>query len=618
MLARPECPSCDPVTSLCPRKKAKYRVCGSVSECSFDAYRHIDTILIDDFAGASYSCLIAPTSWLDLESNYYGSSTIVHCNFHVSYFTPVVDTGASIGYWYLPQPACIPGCGAPVPGQPGATVVGQLFITDVTGDGIVTDKQYVPGTIPPNTVLLECLTDNDNIEIHFMSEGGINYSPIVTLDGVTQCTNLQQYANDQRLFYGSIPAIIESTKVFTISSTAGGISTVKINRAAAGPEILTCVIGDYPGSQTAAKQGDKIHVTGTVESSATEVRLLPYGAFSGTGWISCSGGVFDILGTVSSAIGLQKARVEARNAIGTVGRTADSSNEIELDQTYPSFTDHGCTYPAGQAAFKGTETGTQSTVVSGADNFTYSSPNFDFSITSPNVYEENKSIVCNNPGSYNDSVSNFRIVAIRSRNDAQSIFNKIIEVADIAPVVTASQPYSRLRSSPAGADYTISANSNQNLATAPSVSIPVSGTWRGTGFVGGPKNWSRTIRISDADAKGTGPWAWDGTAPKNRAGLSASIQGSETVGGFYSRHLILAPFSTRTELDVAVVDTNKLSFNWSFKSPMIFNPVGTQPPVAGAWTLEALNTNPTDVIILDTAAANSSSQESVITIEEVV
>jgi hypothetical protein len=90
------------------------------------------------------------------------------------------------------------------------------------------------------------------------------------------------------------------------------------------------------------------------------------------------------------------------------------------------------------------------------------------------------------------------------------------------------------------------------------------------------------------------------------------------VGGFVSRDLILDPFATTTDLDTRVVDTSKLVMTWSFKPNMIFQAIGTSPPVVNGWTIDALNIDPTEVEILDTSAANASSQASTITIEETV
>jgi len=498
----------------------------------------------------------------------------------------------------------------------GTSSTGEIFILNVTGAGIIANKQYEPDNIPPDTVLVQCLTDNDSVEVHFLAHGGERYSPVITIDSV-ECTNLQQYSDDRRIFYGSIPITVTETTTVTVRSSTGTLGNVLINRAAGGPAILSCLIGDLPGTQTAAKQNDSVTITGTVESEATHVRIIDFGAFTSSGWYSCSGGVFSMPGVISSRTGTFSARVEAKNDIGTIGDEFESSNQILLDQLYPEFTDNGTIWPVGQTAFKGNEIGSQSVTVINATRFTYLSPNGDFIINDPGNYDEAKQITCTNPGNYNDSSTNFRINATRLANNAQRTFNKTIEVADIEPIVSVTQPQTRLQSSPFGTDYNISANSNQNLASAPVIGIPVSGTWQGTGFAGGPKNWWRAIRITDADSKGTGAWFWSSTPPRNRAGIDAVINGSEVVGGFHTRDIELAPFATVAQLETAVVNTNKLSMTWSFKEPMLFQSIGTPSPVANGWTIDALNVNPTDVIILDTAAANSSSQSSIITIGEV-
>jgi hypothetical protein len=46
-----------------------------------------------------------------------------------------------------------------------------------------------------------------------------------------------------------------------------------------GPVINTAVIGSLPGSQTTAKAGDSVHITGTQEAAATHIRLVGSDAF---------------------------------------------------------------------------------------------------------------------------------------------------------------------------------------------------------------------------------------------------------------------------------------------------------------------------------------------------
>jgi hypothetical protein len=505
-----------------------------------------------------------------------------------------------------------PGPQGPAGGTGGS---GFVFITDVTTTGITGDKVYESDIVPSDFVLESVTTDTASCNVHFIAEGGERYSPVVSIDGVA-CNNLAEISQDKRLFSGSIPITVTESTTVTVTSSTGATASVEINRAAAPPEILTCEIGSYPGSQTAAKQGDTIHVTGTVESDATHVRLVGYEAFQSTGWISCSGGTFDITGTVSSASGLQGARVYAKNALGSEGPVFDSSNEILLDQVAPSFTDLGVTYPAGQSALKGTETAVQNTIVSNYTALVYSSPHGDISIPNIHTYEQEKTVTCLNPGDYNDSSTNFQIVASKSTNGTSAVFSKVIEIADIAPVVTVSFSGARLRSSPSGQNHTITASSNQNLADTPDIDIPVSGVWQGSGFVGGPKTFTRTITISDDSVRGSGAWIFN-TVPNNRAGIPASIVGTQIVGGFVSRDLTLPAFGTTASLGTFVTDISKLDLDWSFKSSMAFQPIGTSPPVVSGYTIDDTGINPTEIIILDTQAAAASSQESTITIEEV-
>lgn len=473
-------------------------------------------------------------------------------------------------------------CLETAPQSPGGQA-GQVFALDVTGAGIVSNKVYVPDTVPPNTVITDATTDNDSVEIHFMAEGGVDYSPIITVDGI-ECTNLQEYSNDRRLFYGSVPITVTETRVVLITSSTGTSTSVTIHRAAAGP-VITSVnfINGYPGTQTEVKAGDTYDVEIHFDPTGSEpisVDIFEYGALaSGTYDLSSTelnwGTVHKatITGTVR-ATGtnpvLRPCRVSSRNGFGTVGNTVDSDssgsvdgfNVILCNDLTPSFTDNGTDYPAGQNAFKDNETGTQETIVHDFTTVSYSSPNNDFSISNTTTYEQIKDIQCLNPGTYNDSVTNFRITAHRSENDTSAVFNKVIEVADTAPQITVTQPYARLRSSQAGATYTITATSDQNMASTPalSIGIPVSGTWQGTGWSGGLKVKTRDILIEDSGVKGSGDWFFDGSIPTNRAGIPATIVGQEVVGGFLARALTIDAWPNReVAIGTEVSDINKLT-----------------------------------------------------------
>ncbi|MEA1926733.1 MAG: hypothetical protein U9N73_00885, partial [Candidatus Auribacterota bacterium] len=311
---------------------------------------------------------------------------------------------------------------------------GYIFITNITTSGIAANHEYEPDTVPADSVLTSVTVDSNDCTVHFIAEGGVGYSPRVEIDGVF-CSNLQEVSQDKRLFTGSIPVTISETTNITIRSSTNQRDSAVIIRASAAPEILSCSIGDYPGTQTAAKQGDLIHVTGVVEESATHVRLMGYGAFQDSGWVPCSGGTFDITGTIGSASGTYGARVYTKNAMGSESVSFDSSNQILLDQDSPVFIDLGTTFPNGQSALKGTEMAIQGTRVLDFTSVIYSSPHGDISVVNPSSYVEDKIVQCMNPGDYNDSFNNFKIEAYKTSNDTSNIFQKNIEVADIAPIV---------------------------------------------------------------------------------------------------------------------------------------------------------------------------------------
>jgi hypothetical protein len=529
-----------------------------------------------------------------------------------------------------------------VPQTSGGSAMAGLFVTDVTnaGSGIVGNKVYEAGTVPANKVILEALTDDDTVEIHFMAEGGAFYSPTVLVDGIL-CTNLAQYGNDQRLFYGSVAVSCSATRTITLDSSTGSTTSVLINRAASGPEIIQVrFAGTYPGTQTEVKNNDLFQISIDFEPTGTEpteVVIQDFGACkqatlslvgSGLNWGTVHTAVVTVtIDSTGNTVQALPCRLSAKNSFGTIGNTAATNdgggttnavNLVNCNDIIPTFIDNAITYPMGQTAFKGNETGTKDTIVNNYSSVVYTSPNSDFIVANSSTYEQIKTITCNNPGTYNDSATNFRIVATRSANGTTATFNKVIEVADTAPLVSVTQPYARLRSSASGINYTITATANQNLAGAPSLNVPVSGTWQGGSFTGSAKVWTRAIQIIDGDAAGTAVWGWQTSAPTNRAGIPATIIGSESVGGFTSRVLVLAPFATQTQLDTIVANSSKLTFAWSFKTGMLFQPIGTPAPVVNGWTIDAIGTNPTQVIILDTSAANASSQASTISIEELV
>ncbi len=494
---------------------------------------------------------------------------------------------------------------------------GFIFITNVINQGASGEKAYKPDTVPVNSVLESITVEHENCEIFFIAEGGKDYSPIISINEV-QCLNLQEIGQDKRLFQGSIPISILTSQNVIVRSSTGQNTVVTINRANTAPNILTCIIGSYPNQQTAAKQNDIIHVSGTVELSATFVKLHNFEAFTDSGWVECNNGVFDILGVVSNENGLLGAKVTAKDKLGSISKEFISGNQITLDQNKPSFIDLGIEFPQNQEAFKGNEIGFQNTIVNDCTSINYNSSNNDFIVQDITVYQEQKKIQCTNPNYYNDSTVNFSITAYKSTNDTYTSFNKVIEIADVQPVVVISQQTIRLQSSEIGKIHTIHADCNQHLLEPPNINIPISGIWVGTSFQGITKAFTRQIIIKDNDSKGIALWAFETNPPQNRAGIYATISGNQNVGGFVARQIKLPAFGTSVIIPVEVTQIFKLIVDWSFKKGMTFAPVGMLPPAVQRFTVNNVGVNPTTLIILDLQATSANSQESIITIEETI
>ena len=311
---------------------------------------------------------------------------------------------------------------------------------------------------------------------------------------------------------------------------AGYSTTLEI---VTGPILLTLhFTGGYPGSQTELKAGDEFFITGTTDVACNAARISDFEACDAKVQVFASTNSFVITGVIAdrgTSVQALTAKVQARNSDGAYGPLVVTSDTVNCNNVYPSFTDNGYsnTTNPGATAFKGVEGGDQDTEVADYTTILYSSPHSDFTIASVTTYEQAKGITCLNPGDYNDSATNFRIVATRTANDASTTLNKTIEVADTAAILTVTQPTVRLRSS---TNHTITVTSDQNLSGAPDLNIVVGGTWQGV-FAGSDKVWTRELLVEHDDSRGTGAWT-QATPATSNSGMNAGITGNCVIGGF--------------------------------------------------------------------------------------
>ena len=531
---------------------------------------------------------------------------------------------------------------------------GFIYITDITPQSSsdnVGEKQYVDGTVPPDTVLKECTADTTDVTVHFLAEGGPKYSPTVTLNGNT-CKNLSQYGDDRRLFYGSIDVTLsvsdgESETLIVESSTEQTDSAI-VNLSIGGPEITDISFGNYPGDQTALKENDTIDVTATVENSATncwiendkaskyyESLTLDADDSAGTGYKYATGTV-----TISSVTSDSPVDAQAENSLGTKGSVYTSSN-LTIDQTYPSITFNSITYPTGQQALKNSETAEVDVSASDFDTISYSSPNSQLDIPSTSTYEQIKTVT-RVGGDYNISNTNYRITATRTNNGASTTGNFVVNIANVAASLSINLPASRLRTGSTGysdvglttasdvAEHTINIQSDQKLLSVPTLADPDSdkGVWKNSSFsdTGNMTSFTNVLQVDDASTRGTHNWG--SISGTNLAGIETTTISSGnqyTIGGFIPRYYRLILGNNEVEANVEVSTYTKTTLEWKYldgsgtvKELNRNSTINASPPVTKSWTIDAEDINPTTFIILDTAATEAQTKDTAILVEEEV
>jgi hypothetical protein len=516
----------------------------------------------------------------------------------------------------------------------GAGGGGWIQIVDITptGAGAVGSKTYQTAL---NNILLSCETDTLNLDVLVESSG-----PRVRVNAVTQDLNqLAGTAHYSGVLSVTIPGSSTVTATQIMPTNIDGASAETNVTVSAGPEVLTATFtGGYPGSQTELKAGDTFQLVGTTDTPADAIDILDFGAFAASLEVIVESTNFTVTGTVAdrgTSVQDLPARIRARNSFGAFGSTfdtdsagvVDGTHRLKLNNLYPTATIGVITYPVSQTALKGAETASISMTTADFDTINYTSPNGDLSITNPALDEPNKSVQ-RIAGTYNDSVDNFQVSANRAANDATTVDAAVVVIANVAAVITVTEPAARLRSGgndgTAAQDYLITLTSDQDLPTAPSLTTaPSTGTFT-TPFAGGPKIWTRTLQVHDNDTKGIHSWL--GLSATNRAGLvTAVITGDSnyTLGGFVARDITFAAFAQTAFIGTAATDYSKIQAGvWSSTNqPSIKNAIqGNTDDLLHTYTIQTMGANPATLFWNDLSAANSNSSgtAALLDIEEVV
>lgn len=428
-----------------------------------------------------------------------------------------------------------------------------------------------------------------------------------------------------------------------------------------GPVITNMSVGAYPGTQTELKKNDNVSIT--FEFDTNNVDQVTTGNTSSLGVNSRSMSVVSLSGSASFTVGnstisnnsggelhgftAHAIKTSHHNQSGPVVDSAvDFSQTLRINNQGATFSSAAVTYPVTQTALKDSESATVNCVVSNQGTnatYAYSSPLNQLTVAAPGSYDPSgDKTVSRIAGGYNVSDNNYRIDVTRAENDKTTVFQSVVNIANIAPVIrvysnsTSNSQGPRMRSGSTDntslQNYNIRMTSDQQLNVLPVMNAP-HGTM--TGFSGGLNSgvFNATMSVSDSDVKGV--HSYIGLVAKNIANkeqtvvdTSSNSSGDYTFGGFVSRTISMVPFNNQVQINVLWSDYSKLTLSWSKypNSTFTTKPAGTvgnfPDPSTIYWsvvdqTISNTGTTPITIQILDDSRTSNNSATTTITVEEI-
>ncbi len=515
---------------------------------------------------------------------------------------------------------------------------GGIYINDIVpnGGGNVGAKVFKTGS--NDNILESCSADDLNLRVYVVALiGASNLRPAVTVNGVSVGNwDHVAYETDNRVLFRGYADIVLVGAVVT-ATHEDGVTDSCLVALDARPVISAAeFVGLYPIGptgvvQTEVKDDDVFSVSVTADIDFDRIEFENSGALKSDiitvaqGASATAEATIDATGTTTQSLG---GRVRVSTPSGSWGDWFSITNTVDCNDTVPSVSFGLKTYPVGQEALKGSESATVVNTITGwsrfVDEITYSSPGGQLSIQSDLTHESPKQ-VSRIAGSYNVSSNNFAIAVTRIANGAQGSGSTIVKIANVLPVIDVSiVGASRMRTG--GNDgtpvqsYAILIESSQDLISTPVLSNAVSDDNSFGTFSGSGDTWTATYQADDNNP--VGAFSWHSLSATNLSGMiqtSISSGVNYEVGGFVSRTIAIQGSVDNGEINVGITEwTSKVVFSWTADSTVVIKgSVGdTTQYLQDKWTIDALNTSPTRILIQDTSAALSSTDVSYISLEE--
>lgn len=468
--------------------------------------------------------------------------------------------------------------------------VGWARIVTVTEQAVAPPPTYLD---PPNNTILQtvtvtALTFDVIVECAYPTVEVNSVSAVLPLVG-----SVYRGAVSVTLA-GSGPVVVEA---FDPDGNAAAQDTIAVT-VDLPPNITAATFtGGYPGGQTELKEDDTFQLQVTADKSFSSVVVSDVGAGKPetlTGFPAGTSATVTITiadrGDAAQLLGARVAVTDTVTGASSATYDTDSAgsvdgvNVLNLNNLHPLVVFGTITYPPSQQAIKVAESALVGNTVTDFDGIAYQSPNGQVLPNLPLLYETTKTVTYA-LGAYNvdgdGGVNNLRITATRDANASQTIEEAIVNIAAVAPTATVSEATTRVRSGVApGSDTTITVAADQQLSNAPNLAPAVGlGAFTGS-WAGGPKTWTRALRVPDADNPATGAAnAWGSFSIMGLAGLiSAVITGDNTyiVGGFTVRTINFLPVTAESTETFPLTDQTKLAAgSFSNGNAAVVQPFGT-------------------------------------------
>lgn len=472
----------------------------------------------------------------------------------------------------------------------GSGVPSQVFLTGVTGAGVISAIGYEADTAPSNKVITSFTSDNDsitlNVDIHVNDDDWQPGWVRASGGGATTVTvNKENWTwVEGRDFTASITLTDADTSgTITIELEDGDSETVTYTRSANPPAVQTLVWDDqgtnadpYPGIQTQFGQGQTMKISGTTDIDADEIYIEDFESTNGEGLqgpFAVSGTSFGPLDVTSgNSSGSLRIRAYAKVTGGSDGDSLTSTATTEHSQTTPSLSITQITYPPSQEALKDSENARIQVADSNhdsGDTVTWSDPQGEFDdggtmaiadteaevdagTYTPTTWNGGDKWVERQSGDYRDDSMSHNVLLTKIRaekNGLQDTLEITIEIAHVLAELTISRdlsgnPLLRLGTDDGTnnrRDHSIYIVSNQrrlstlmpSVAKDPVDASAFQGSWAevGTG-ANDQKIFRRTLRVFDNSIKPGGQTEGNGTTGNNHTWDSPSFTnraGKETT-----------------------------------------------------------------------------------------